>query len=161
MFYLFGPLLFKFLEAPPSWLLGWDCYLSSSQVSTHSTYWIQPNGYPKTSQTPSPSFRLIFIVASLIPPMNPSHTTPSSMLDWDCYLSSSQVSTHSTYWLQTNGSPKTSQTPSPSFPLIFIVASLIPPMNPSHTAPSATHKAAILSSRPLSKTTLPTFIYTL
>ena len=55
MLYLFEAILFKFLMDTTSWLLARDWYLPSSQVTMHSTHWIQPSGPPQSAQnTPHP-----------------------------------------------------------------------------------------------------------
>ena len=74
MFYLFDTLLFKFLAYQPYQLLVWACPLSSSQLHTHPTLWLHHTGPPQIAQTPSTPLPSSFIVASLVPPMRPSHT---------------------------------------------------------------------------------------
>ena len=80
MSYLFNPLLYKLLVAPPSWLPVWSCSLSSSQVPTPCTQRIHTTKPPHTAQATSPSTPSIFIAAFYVTPMNPSRPVPSATI---------------------------------------------------------------------------------
>ena len=79
--------------------------------------------------------------------MAPHYSLPA----WDWYLSSYQVTTYSTHWIQPNGTLQATQTPSPSATSICIISSLVPTMKTYNPAPSATPKAAFSPSVPIEK----------